>query len=77
MPLVCTAAGVVAAAAPFDSLSDRELQVAITYLLAVSSGFSASTPQQILNSAAAFEKCSDRELQMMQVYLLCIAAGGS
>ncbi len=76
MAFSCAPGDLLSAAAAFEKLSDRELQVCATYLLALAAGGSAD-PAVILNSARAFNKVSPEGLLQMQVYLLCVANGGS
>lgn len=75
MAVTCTGTALAAAAVDFDRLSDRELQVAQTYLLAkmansLNSAI-ATDAKSVQNLAAAFSGVSDRALAEAQVALLC------
>lgn len=73
--MTCDAQSLETAAAGFERLSDHDLLVVQTYLLAQIAGGSTD-PRTLLASAVKFEACSEQDLMAIQTYLLCTATGG-
>jgi hypothetical protein len=81
MAINCAAASLAVAAIDFDRLSDRELMVVQTYLLAqIANGVNTALPtdaKTLQASAVAFAGLSNESLLEMHAYLLCQIASAS
>lgn len=67
---------VINGAAGFQAYSDRNLQVADTYLLALMTLGTAASPASVLAASAGYYAYSARDLQVAQTYLLSQISGG-
>lgn len=79
MPISCDAALLAAGAAGFDRLSERELLVVQTYLLALISNGLAGTsldPQVLITAAAKFQEIEGM-IPAVHCYELCQIASAS
>lgn len=70
----CTPGTLLTAAKCFSCLTPKQLDMVMTYVMAVAAGGSTD-PIVLLGQAKCFACLNDKQIEMVKVYLLCQLAG--